>query len=105
MLLRAISLVLPARPAQLVNFYAFSIAGFALLIVCALYGVVASVVLRIVGLGGLSQWTVARAFKWTMWLSTGVTFRVSGSMKSIGGKNGEDALNTRPVIFVGNHQT
>jgi lysophosphatidate acyltransferase len=40
-----------------------------------------------------------------MWYATGVTFRVTGSMKREGGMTGEDALNTRPVVFVGNHQT
>ncbi|KAF1840167.1 1-acylglycerol-3-phosphate O-acyltransferase [Cucurbitaria berberidis CBS 394.84] len=105
MILRLASLVLPARPAQLASFYAFSITGFALLIACAFYGMVASVVLRLVGYGGLSQWTVGRAFKWSMWLTTGVSFRVSGSMKTSSGGNGEDALKERPAVFVGNHQT
>ncbi|CAO2652131.1 Nn.00g004140.m01.CDS01 [Neocucurbitaria sp. VM-36] len=105
MLLRIISFVLPARPAQLASFYAFSITGFSLLLVCAFYGMFASIALRLVGYGGLSQWTVGRAFKWTMWLATGVTFRVSGSMKATGSGNGEDALKERPAVFVGNHQT
>lgn len=56
---------------------------------------VASVVLRLVGYGGLSQWTVARAFKWTMWWATGVTFVVEDE----GGQ-----LKRRPVVLVGNHQ-
>jgi len=77
-----------------------------MMIVCASYGVVASIALRLVGYGGLSQWTVARAFKWTMWLTTGVTFRIIESSKEEGGrKGGEEALATRPAVFVGNHQT
>lgn len=105
MFLRALSLVLPAGPAQLVSFIAFALTAFILMTISASYGVVASIVLRLVGYGGLSQWTVARTFKWTMWLVTGVTFRVTGSMKREGGLTGEDALKMRPVVFVGNHQT
>jgi lysophosphatidate acyltransferase len=105
MFLRALSMVLPAGPAQLMSFVAFALTAFILMTLSASYGVVASIVLRLVGYGGLSQWTVARTFKWTMWLVTGVTFRVTGSMKREGGLTGEDALNMRPVVFVGNHQT
>jgi lysophosphatidate acyltransferase len=105
MFLRLISLVLPSGPAQLVSFAAFTLTAFILLILCASYGVAASIVLRLVGYGGLGQWTVGRAFKWSMWLATGVTFRVTGSMKREGGMTGEDALKTRPAVFVGNHQT
>jgi lysophosphatidate acyltransferase len=105
MFLRLLSLVLPAGPAQLVSFAAFTLTAFILLVICASYGVAASIILRLVGYGGLSQWTVARAFKWSMWLTTGVTFRVTGSMKREGGMTGEDALKTRPVVYVGNHQT
>ena len=103
--LRLLALVLPAGPAQLVTFAAFTITAIIMLIICATYGVFASIFLRCIGYGGLSQWTVARAFKWTMWLTTGVTFDVQGSMKREGGMNGEDALRTRPAVFVGNHQT
>jgi lysophosphatidate acyltransferase len=100
-----LSFILPAGPAQLVSFAAFSVTSIILLLLSASYGVVASILLRAVGYGGLSQWTVARSFKWSMWLATGVTFRVTGSMKREGGSTGEDALTTRPVVFVGNHQT
>jgi lysophosphatidate acyltransferase len=105
MFLRLISLVLPSGPAQLVSFAAFTLTAFILLLASASYGMFASIVLRIVGYGGLSQWTVGRSFKWSMWITTGVTFRVTGSMKREGGMTGEDALNMRPAVFVGNHQT
>jgi lysophosphatidate acyltransferase len=105
MFLRLLSLVLPSGLAQLASFAAFTLTSFILLMVCASYGVFASIVLRVLGYGGLSQWTVGRAFKWSMWLTTGVTFRITGSMKREGGVTGEDALGTRPVVFVGNHQT
>lgn len=78
------------------SFAARSIASFTALIFCACYGVVASVVLRLVGYGGLSQWTTARAFKWTMWCLTGVEFAVNDRF---GG------LKVRPGVFIGNHQT
>lgn len=105
MAMRLLSLVLPAKPAQLVSYYAFAISSMLLMLCCALYGTLVAIPLRLVGYGGLIQWTVARAFKWVMWLCTGVTFRVTGSMKKEGGLSGEDALRDRPAIFVGNHQT
>lgn len=107
MLLRALSVVLPARQAQQASFVAFSITAFLMLTICASYGVFASLFLRAIGYGGLSQWTVGRAFKWTMWLITGVTFRVDevGGREEGGRKGGKEALETRPAVFVGNHQT
>ncbi|KAF2027190.1 1-acylglycerol-3-phosphate O-acyltransferase [Setomelanomma holmii] len=105
MFLRIIALVLPKGPAQVVSYYAFSIASVILLLSCSLYGVFASIVLRCLAHGGMSQWTTGRAYKWTMWLATGVTFRITGSMKREGGVSGEEALGMRPVVFVGNHQT
>lgn len=107
MLLRALSLVLPGRLGQRATFLAFSITGFLLLILCASYGVVASLFLRAIGYGGLSQWTVGRAFKWSMWFTTGITFAVDevGGREEGGRKGGKEALETRPAVFVGNHQT
>jgi lysophosphatidate acyltransferase len=40
-----------------------------------------------------------------MWITTGVSFRLTGSMKREGGLTGEDAMEMRPAVFVGNHQT
>ncbi|USP77715.1 1-acylglycerol-3-phosphate acyltransferase [Curvularia clavata] len=105
MAMRLLSLVLPAKPAQLLSFYAFAISSFILMGICALYGTLVALPLRMVGYGGLIQWTVARSFKWCMWFGTGVTFRVTGSMKKEAGVSGEDALRDRPAVFVGNHQT
>jgi lysophosphatidate acyltransferase len=103
--MRLVSLVLPAGRAQLVQYYAFALASFLLMGCCALYGTLVAIPLRIVGYGGLIQWTVARAFKWCMWYGTGVSFRVTGSMRKERGVSGEDALTDRPAVFVGNHQT
>jgi lysophosphatidate acyltransferase len=106
LLLRILSVVLPREAARTVSFAAFCLTSAACLGLCASYGVVASLALRLVGCGGLSQWTVARAFKWTMWLTTGVSFRVIDSGRVEGGRRGgEEALLTRPAVFVGNHQT
>lgn len=78
-------------------FVARSLASYLALILSSLYGVTASIVLRLVGLNQLSQWAVARSFKFLMGLSTGVTFEVEdpkGHLK-----------NVRPAVFIGNHQT
>lgn len=99
--LRALSFVLPGKLAQLVSFAAFFMTSMIMMSFCAMYGVFASIALRAVGYGGLSQWTVARAFKWSMWWTTGVTFRINDEGQS---GSGYEALSTRPAIFLGNHQ-
>ncbi|KAL2015606.1 hypothetical protein VTK56DRAFT_5185 [Thermocarpiscus australiensis] len=79
------------------GFFARSLASYLSLIVCSLYGVVASIVLRLLGYSQLSQWTVARSFKFVMGLTTGVTFDVEdpkGHLEKV-----------RPAVFIGNHQT
>ncbi|KAJ4356746.1 1-acylglycerol-3-phosphate O-acyltransferase [Didymosphaeria variabile] len=96
--LRFLSLILPGKMAQLVSFAAFFITSMIMMSISAMYGVFASIVLRTVGYGGLSQWTVARVFKWLMWYTTGVTFKVTNS-------GGEEALLTRPAVLLGNHQS
>ncbi|SPQ26055.1 4d3f92ab-d368-43e3-b5b8-71a3243ab1ce [Thermothielavioides terrestris] len=78
-------------------FVARSLAAYLSLIVCSLYGVVASIVLRLTGYHQLSQWTVARSFKYTMRLTTGVTFEVQDPHGHLD--------NIRPAVFIGNHQT
>lgn len=72
------------------------LAAYASLLVCASYGVIASIVLRLVGYGGVSQWATARSFKWVMWCTTGVIFKVV---------EGSEHLTVRPAVFIGNHQT
>lgn len=88
----ALSLRIPAA-----GFVARLLASYASLIACACYGVLASIFLRLVGYGGNSQWATARAFKYVMWLTTGVTFTI---------EDPNDYLNkTRPAVLIGNHQT
>ncbi|KAL1977484.1 hypothetical protein VTN31DRAFT_343 [Thermomyces dupontii] len=78
------------------GFVARCLSSYASLVVCATYGVVASLVLRAVGYGRVSQWATARSFKWVMRYTTGVRFEVV---------EGEKYLSTRPAVFIGNHQT
>lgn len=78
-------------------FVARSLASYLSLVVSSLFGVAASVILRLVGYGQLSQWAVARSFKFLMALTTGVTFTVEdpkGHLEKV-----------RPAVFIGNHQT
>ncbi|PNP54355.1 hypothetical protein THARTR1_05562 [Trichoderma harzianum] len=78
-------------------FVARVLAAYMTLIACALYGVVASIVLTILGKQQIAQWTVARAFHYSMQLTTGVEFVVDDP---------HNVLNTtRPAVFIGNHQT
>ncbi|CEJ61051.1 Putative 1-acyl-sn-glycerol-3-phosphate acyltransferase [Penicillium brasilianum] len=77
-------------------FAARCLAAYGSLLLCATYGVIASIVLRLAGYGRISQWATARSFKWVMRYTTGVTFDII---------EGEEYLATRPAIFVGNHQT
>ena len=105
MLFRLFSKILPASYAQTASFIAFAITAVSLMIVCASYGVVAGILFRLMGYGGLVQWSVGRAYKWSMWLTTGVHFEIASSMRREGGFNGEDALAIRPAVFIVNHQT
>ncbi|KAJ4292185.1 1-acylglycerol-3-phosphate O-acyltransferase [Collariella sp. IMI 366227] len=87
-----LSLVVPKA-----GFVARSLASYLALIISSLYGLAASLVFRTIGLNQLSQWTVARSFKYVMGLMTGVTFDVEdphGHLEKI-----------RPAVFLGNHQT
>nr|KMM65694.1 AtaAp [Coccidioides posadasii RMSCC 3488] len=78
------------------GFFARCLAAYASLLLCATYGVFASIVLRVAGYGQVSQWAVARSFKWVMWLTTGTYFDIV---------EGKQHLSTRPAVFIGNHQT
>ncbi|KAH8801537.1 hypothetical protein F5884DRAFT_824607 [Xylogone sp. PMI_703] len=87
-----LSLVFP-----ICGFIARLLASYAALIICASYGAFVSILLRLAGNPRISQWATARAFKWVMWLVTGVTFTI---------EDPKNYLNTtRPAVFIGNHQT
>lgn len=77
-------------------FVARCLAAYGSLLLCACYGVVASIFLRLAGYGRVSQWATARSFKWVMRYTTGVRFDVI---------EGAEHLSTRPAVFIGNHQS
>ncbi|KAK5170362.1 1-acylglycerol-3-phosphate O-acyltransferase [Saxophila tyrrhenica] len=82
---------------NILEYYGRSSASFIALILCAIYGTIASACLNVFGYGGLGQWTTAKAFKYSMLWFTGVWFEIEDE---------KDWLNTtRPAVFVGNHQT
>jgi lysophosphatidate acyltransferase len=88
-----VGLGLKVRPA---SFAARCLAAYGSLLLCAIYGVVASIVLRLVGYGRVSQWATARSFKWVMRFTTGVHFDIV---------EGQEYLSTRPAVIIGNHQS
>ncbi|KAK0711587.1 hypothetical protein B0H67DRAFT_491539 [Lasiosphaeris hirsuta] len=78
-------------------FVARVLASYICLIIAALFGVFASIGLRLAGNGQISQWAVARCFAYIMVLTTGISFEVEdpkGHLETV-----------RPAVFIGNHQT
>ncbi|OAA58591.1 1-acylglycerol-3-phosphate acyltransferase [Niveomyces insectorum RCEF 264] len=92
-------LYLLATVSALAGFAARMLAAWLALVVCSLYGVAASVALRLAGGGRwqLAQYATARAFKYTMATLTGITFAVEDPHGVL--------ATTRPAVFIGNHQT
>lgn len=78
------------------SFYARLLASYGCLLLCASYGVFASLALRLFGKHRISQWTVARAFHYAMAWTTGIHFEIV---------SGEEYLSTRPCVLIGNHQS
>ncbi|EPS40301.1 hypothetical protein H072_5898 [Dactylellina haptotyla CBS 200.50] len=89
-------LALLGNVSKIARFGARIMTGYILMVVCALYGVVASIFLRVIGNVGIAQWTVARAFTYTLGPAIGVEFVM---------ENEEGMWSDRPVVFVGNHQS
>ncbi|KAF3911756.1 hypothetical protein AA313_de0206085 [Arthrobotrys entomopaga] len=89
-------LALLGTVSKLCRFGARIMVAYILLVACALYGVVTSIILTIIGKKGIAQWVVARAFRHTMCPAMGVEFEV---------ENEEGMWSDRPVVFVGNHQS
>lgn len=80
---------------QRLKFYSKSfIYGF-LLMICALYGVVASILLRIVGKEEYAQYTVARAFYFLVSKVLGITITIKNARY----------LREKPAVVVLNHQS
>jgi lysophosphatidate acyltransferase len=81
----------------LLSFLARLLSSYLSLLICATYGVLASVALRAVGQHRLAQWATARSFDFVMRYTTGVRFIII---------EGEEHLTTkRPMVIIGNHQT
>jgi lysophosphatidate acyltransferase len=91
-----LSLFALSIPVPRAGFFARCLSSYAALLICATYGVLASIFLRLVGYGRVSQWATARSFKWVMFLVTGTYFDIV---------EGAENLSTRPAVFIGNHQT
>lgn len=91
-----LSLFALGQKAPRATFIARCLAAYGSLLVCAVYGTIASIVLRLVGYSRVSQWATARSFKWVMRYTTGVRFDIV---------EGVEHLSTRPAVFIGNHQT
>lgn len=88
----ALSLAIPKAA-----FVARVLAGYISLLFCTLFGAVASVTLTLLGKQQIAQWLVGRSFWFVMRYTTGVEFVVDDPKNILG--------NTRPAVFVGNHQT
>ena len=79
------------------TFLARTLAAYGTLTLCALYGVFASLYLRLTGDPQRSQWATGRSFHHLMLYTTGVRFEVI---------SGSEYLNSvRPAVLVGNHQS
>ncbi len=87
------------NPPQIFGFIARSMAGYMSMMVCAAYGMVASAILKPLGLEyAYGQWATAKAFKILGLYTTGVKFDILD--------NGHEILNSnRPVVIIVNHQT
>lgn len=80
---------------KLLKFYAKSVLFGSLIVVCALYGVVAGLVLKLIGKEEYAQYTVARAFYYSFSRLLGVKVTIKNS----------HYLQTKPSVVVSNHQS
>lgn len=78
----------------LIKFYLRSVLFGFTIVVCALYGVVASIILRVIGKKEYSQYTVARAFYYSFSTLSGIKVTI----------HNEKYLQDKPGIFISNHQ-
>ncbi|KAI1661596.1 1-acylglycerol-3-phosphate O [Daldinia decipiens] len=92
-----ISLFMLSPVVPVAGFAARTLSAYVSLLVCATYGVLASISLRIVGREQIAQWTTARAFKYIMAITIGITFEVDDPKRHL------DTV--RPAVFIGNHQS
>jgi lysophosphatidate acyltransferase len=89
------SLVGNLSPIPSLRFWSRAITCYCSLLLCASYGVIASILLRIAGRPTLSQWTVAMAFRNITSPLIGWNFEIQGE---------EILARHRPAVFISNHQ-
>ncbi|KAJ2897981.1 hypothetical protein MKZ38_004249 [Zalerion maritima] len=82
---------------RLAGYYGRNLASVLFVGLAASYGIFASAYFRIRGEAASGQWASGRAYKWLMWFFTGVMFTIEDPDGYLD--------NTRPAVFVGNHQT
>ncbi|KAF3065185.1 putative 1-acyl-sn-glycerol-3-phosphate acyltransferase [Daldinia childiae] len=92
-----ISLFMLSSVVPVAGFAARTLSAYISIVICATYGVLASIFLRIVGREQIAQWTTARAFKYVMAITIGITFEVDDPKRHL------DTV--RPAVFIGNHQS
>ncbi|CAL9732164.1 1-acyl-sn-glycerol-3-phosphate acyltransferase [Monosporozyma unispora] len=78
-----------------VLYYMRCVTAVAILMLCAVYGTIASIVCNIIGKQHLSQWTTARCYYYAMKFGMGIDVKVIG----------EEKLDNKPFIAVSNHQS
>jgi lysophosphatidate acyltransferase len=79
-----------------IRFYSRAIASYMSLLLCASYGICASIVLRIIGRQSLAQWTTARSFA----LITTPLVNWQWDIEGV-----EILSKNRPAVFIANHQS
>jgi hypothetical protein len=89
------SLVGYISPAPAVRFWSRALTCYCSLVLCATYGVIASVLLRIIGRPTLAQWATARSFSVLTGPLIGWKWDIEGE---------EILMNNRPAVFISNHQ-
>jgi 1-acyl-sn-glycerol-3-phosphate acyltransferase len=89
------SLVGYVSPFQGLRFWSRAVSMYCSVILCASYGVIASILLRIAGRPTLSQWATARSFSLLTAPLVGWEWDIQG----------EEILGAhRPAVFISNHQ-
>lgn len=78
-----------------VLYYMRCVTAVAILMICAVYGVLASIVCTLIGKQYLSQWTTARCYYYAMKFGMGIDVKVIG----------EEKLANKPFIAISNHQS
>ena len=82
-------------PIPSLQFWSRALTCYCSMLLCASYGVIASILLRVAGRKTLSQWTVAKAF-------AGLTSPLTGLGCDVEGV--EILAKHRPAVFISNHQ-